>query len=358
MTSQCSPVSASPSRAACARAKSSDHCSRSDEIAFGVGLYRDAVHVERVRRGRRRDAVRDRGGRDVSQREPRARARAPVQAGLAGTALPIAARADEGDEARGPVVAPGAAPVRERREHVLRHDAVALAVDAVAAPDPVREARFGRQVLEARIVELVRAHLGAAARFRRPRKRRRLVEHDVAAPDRPLVHHDVPVDRADHPVAVSLPRQRAREVHEPAALGIHGQARVDRGADPLAQRAVGLELAREELGKAAADDQRIDVRQLRVRERVERDERRAGGAQRVEVVRVVEPERAILRDADPDVGGASAAPRRRRLQRGGRRAAEARRRPARAAGRCRPGARWRRRSARCAPPRRPFRCTA
>ena len=41
---------------------------------------------------------------------------------------------------------------------------------------------------------------------------------------------------------------------------------------------------------------------MRVRERVEAHQRCPRGTQRVEVVRVVEPERAILRDADPDVG--------------------------------------------------------
>ena len=78
------------------------------------------------------------------------------------------------------------------------------------------------------------------------------------------MHHDVARNRADHPVRLPLVRQRAGEVHQPAALGVHGQAGVDRGADPRAQRRVRLEFRGEELGKAAADEQPVDVGQLRV----------------------------------------------------------------------------------------------
>ena len=91
------------------------------------------------------------------------------------------------------------------------------------------------------------------------------------------MHDGVAVDGADHPVRVALLHERAREVHEPAAFGVDRQARVDGAPDRAAQRGVRLELPREVLGKAAADDQRVDVRQAAVGERVEADEPRAGG---------------------------------------------------------------------------------
>src|SRR5512134_575718 len=82
--------------------------------------------------------------------------------GLGAASVP-GARPDERDEARGPVAAFGAAPVRERRQDIADHDAVALAVDAVAAPDAVGANGVGRQVFEAGMMELVCADLGSGA---------------------------------------------------------------------------------------------------------------------------------------------------------------------------------------------------
>ena len=80
-----------------------------------------------------------------------------------------------------------------------------------------------------------------------------------------------------------------------------GRPRIDGCADACAQRGVRLQLARVELGETPADEQRVDAGQAGVGQGVEGDQGCARRTQCVEVVGVVEAERPIPRNADPDV---------------------------------------------------------
>src|SRR5512135_1942449 len=199
MTSQCAGVSARPSCAASARTNSSDHWLRSIRYpSLSVWIRRSPTVSQRV--GSNAWVVAVVMGRQVaaSGRQRRAAARRIGTGGLGLAALAVAAAPDEFDEPGRPVVAPGRAQVRERREHVADDDAVALAVDAVAALHRVGEAHPWREILDRGMVEFVRAHDRLALARCGPRKRRGLLELHVAAPDRTLAHHDVRRNRADH----------------------------------------------------------------------------------------------------------------------------------------------------------------
>ena len=81
----------------------------------------------------------------------------------------------------------------------------------------------------------------------------------ITAALRALVHDAVGGQGADHLAAVALPCHAAGQVHQAATFGIGGQAAVDGAADVLPQGGVGLQSRHLGLGKAAADEQTVDV---------------------------------------------------------------------------------------------------
>ena len=171
----------------------------------------------------------------------------------------------------------------------------------MAAPHLVGEANRRGEVLQARMVEFVpepQRRCAFRARDARPRKVRGFDHLHVAAAHRPLVHHDVARNRADHLRRAPAPADRTGQVHQAAAFGVGRQAGLDRGAQFGAQRGVRLQIAHRHFREAAADEQAVDGRQVRVAQRVERHQPRAGGLERGQVVGVVEAERRVARDAD------------------------------------------------------------
>ena len=119
----------------------------------------------------------------------------------------------------------------------------------------------------------------------------------VAAADRLVVHEHVGGDHARHSVLLVAPAEAAGKVHEAAALGIGGHAGLNGPADILAHGSVGLQLAHEALGEAAAEEEGIDLGQARIGNRAEEHQFGAGLLEGVEVVGVVEAEGRIARDA-------------------------------------------------------------
>ena len=149
-------------------------------------------------------------------------------------------------------------------------------------------------------MKLVRPDFAVASQ--RPETLAGLAQLYVAASLRAVVHHDIARDDADHLRAPVVPRETAREIHQPAALGVGRQSVFYRRADVAAQRGVGFECLHVHLGETAAQEQRIDIRQARILKRVERDELGVGGAQRLKIAGIIKRKRGIARDADAHVG--------------------------------------------------------
>ena len=120
----------------------------------------------------------------------------------------------------------------------------------------------------------------------------------VTAPDRPAVHDDVGGNRADHLGASAVPLDAAREVHEPAALGVGRQPGLNQVANLSAQRSICGEGVHMGLGEPAANEQAVQRRQALVVQRIERHHLRARAAQGLQVAWIIEAECRVARKAD------------------------------------------------------------
>ncbi len=117
---------------------------------------------------------------------------------------------------------------------------------------------------------------------------------------RGIEHHAIQRQRAHHLGDLAAPRQRTREIHEPAALGVDRSARLDQALDLGAQGAVVVQSLKLRFRKPPADEQTVERRQLLLRKRVDEHELRAGKRQVVQIVRIVKPEGAVPEHAEAD----------------------------------------------------------
>ena len=92
--------------------------------------------------------------------------------------------------------------------------------------------------------------------------------------------------------------ERVHEVHVAAAFCVDGHALFRGLLDGSAHCGIFLQLRSEHLGKAAAEEEAVDIRELCVVQRAERHEHRTFMLEHGEAGRVVEGERLIARDAD------------------------------------------------------------
>ena len=151
-------------------------------------------------------------------------------------------------------------------------------------------------IVPARVVELVSMDDGR--RSARASFRDRL---GPAITERHAVRHHGPArqDAEHRELAAGAVDDRLGQRHEPAALGIDRHAAGDRLPQLGPHRAVGGESRGVDLGKTAAQENaRCVRRQLRVVQRAEWDDRRAGGDEGLDVFRIREVERLVLGDGD------------------------------------------------------------
>ena len=106
---------------------------------------------------------------------------------------------------------------------------------------------------------------------------------------------------ADHlmlcPIKVN---QRIHQIHIATAFGIDGHPRLCCTADRGMHRRILRQLSRKHLGKAAADDDPINIGQGFIVQRAERDDLRAVRLEFCKARRIVEGKRLVARHADAD----------------------------------------------------------
>ena len=116
-----------------------------------------------------------------------------------------------------------------------------------------------------------------------------------------VVHHGIGGDGAHHLVPASAPRDRAREIHQSAAFGVYRQSAANGFPDLAAQGGIGLQTIGVRFRKAAADKKGVGWRQAAVRGGIKKTQPRSGPVERLEIVRIVEVERAVTCDRETDV---------------------------------------------------------